>query len=159
MSSDSAVGNAATAAGLQRIRRNEKEANPLPSAMEVTKEGIKLTFNVELDDELASDPTSFTAQRWKYVRGPQYGSGQFSVDNPDVEAEKNAIKKESKKHRKPDTVTITAAKLGADKKSVLLTVKGHKPSQQFKLEYDLESTDGDELIGTIYSTIHKVPEK
>jgi hypothetical protein len=151
--------NAAKEAGLQRIRRNEEEANPLPTAMEVTKEGIKLTFDVALDDELASDPTSFTAKRWKYVRGPQYGSGQFSVDNPDEAAEKSAIKKESKNHRKPDTVKISAAKLGADKKSVLLTVEGHKPSQQFKLDYDLESTDGDELIGTIYSTIHKVPGK
>jgi hypothetical protein len=151
--------NAAKEAGLQRIRRNDKEANPLPSAMEVTKEGIKLTFNVELDDELASDPTSFTAQRWNYVRGPQYGSGQFSVDNPDKTAEVNAIKKESKNHRKPDTVKITAAKLGADKKSVLLTVAGHKPSQQFKLDYDLEANDGGEIIGTIHSTIHKVPGK
>lgn len=151
--------NAAKEAGLQRIRRNEEEVSPIPNAMEITKEGIKLTFAVELDDELASDPTSFTAKRWKYIRGPQYGSGQFSVDNPDEAAEKNAIKKESKGHRKPDTVKITAAKLGADKKSVLLTVEGHKPSQQFKLDYDLESIDGDELIGTIHSTIHKVPGK
>ena len=151
--------NAAKEAGLQRIRRNEEEANPLPTAMEVTREGIKLTFDVALDDELASDPTSFTAKRWKYIRGPQYGSGQFSVDNPDEAAEKNAINKESKNHRKPDTVKITAAKLGADKKSVLLTVEGHKPSQQFKLDYDLESTAGDEIIGTIHSTIHKVPGK
>jgi len=149
--------NAAQEAGLQRIRRNKEEASPLPSAMEVTQEGIKLTFDVALDEELGTDPTSFTAQRWKYVRGPQYGSGQFSVDNPDTTAEVNAIKKESKNHRKPDTVEITAAKLGSDKKTVVLTVAGHKPSQQFKLDYDLESTDGDEMIGTIYSTIHKVP--
>ena len=149
--------NAANEAGLQRIRRNTKEVNPLPTAMAVTKEGIKLTFDVELDDELATDPTSFTAQRWKYIRGPQYGSGQFSVDNPDKAAESSAIKKESKGHRKPDSVKITAAKLGADKKTILLTVAGHKPSQQFKLEYDLESSKGSELIGTIHSTIHKVP--
>lgn len=149
--------NAANEAGLQRIRRNTKEVNPLPTAMAVTKEGIKLTFDVELDDELATDPTSFTAQRWKYIRGPQYGSGQFSVDNPDKAAESGAIKKESKGHRKRDTVKITAAKLGADKKTILLTVAGHKPSQQFKLEYDLESSKGSELIGTIHSTIHKVP--
>jgi hypothetical protein len=151
--------NAANEAGLQRIRRNAKEVSPLPTAMKVTKEGIQLTFDVELDDELANDPTSFTAQRWKYIRGPQYGSGQFSVDNPDKAAEAAALKKESKKVRKRDTVKITAAKLGADKKSVLLTVEGHKPSQQFKLDYDLESADGDELIGTIHSTIHKVPGK
>lgn len=151
--------NAANEAGLQRIRRNEDAVQPLPTAMSVTKEGIQLTFAVELDDELASDPTSFTAERWKYVRGPQYGSGQFSVDNPDTVAEANALKKESKNHRQRDKVKITAAKLGPDKKSVLLTIEGHKPSQQFKLDYDLESADGDELIGTIHSTIHKVPGK
>ncbi len=149
--------NAANEAGLQRIRRNTEEINPLPTAMEVTNEGIRLTFDVELDDELANDPTSFTAQRWKYVRGPQYGSGDFSIDNPDLEAEKTALKKESKKHRQRDKVTITSAHLSENKKSVHLIIDGHKASQQFKLEYDLESSDGEELIGTIHSTIHKVP--
>ena len=149
--------NAAKEAGLQRIRRNTEEPNPLPIAMEVTNEGLKLTFAEELDEELANDPTSFSAQRWKYIRSKQYGSGQFSIDNPDLKAEKAATEKESKNHRKRDKVKITAAQLLSDKKSLLLTVENHKPSQQFKLDYDLESTDGDEMIGTIYSTIHKVP--
>ncbi len=151
--------NAAQEAGLQRIRFNEKKPSPLPQAMEVTKEGIKLTFAVELDDELATDPASFSAQRWKYIRGPQYGSGDFSVDTPDLEAEKLALTKESKKHRKRDTVKIAGAKLLDDKKTIQLTIDGHKPSQQFKLEYDLESIDGDEVIGVIHSTIHKIPGK
>jgi hypothetical protein len=151
--------NAANEAGLQRIRRNEKAMNPLPTAMEVTPSGLKLTFSVELDEELAADPTSYTAERWKYIRSSQYGSGQFSVDNPDKAAEANAAKKESKRYRKRDKVKITAAKLSNDKKSILLAIEGHKPSQQFKLDYDLESSDGDEIIGTIHSTIHKVPAK
>ena len=101
--------------------------------MTVTKEGIKLSFDVELDDELATDPTSFTAQRWKYIRGPQYGSGDFSVDNPDKAAEARAIKKESKSHRKRDNVKIIAAKLGGDKKSILLTVAGTSPASSSSL--------------------------
>ena len=52
-----------------------------------------------------------------------------------------------------------AAKLLADKKTILLKLDGHKPAQQVKLDYDLESADGDELIGNIHSTIHKVPAK
>jgi len=149
--------NAAKQAGLQRIRRNDAVPNPLPTAMEVTQDGLKLSFAIELDDELATDITSYTAERWKYIRSKQYGSGQFSVDNPDPGAEANAAKKESKKYRKRDKVKITAAKLSADKKSLLLTVEGHKPSQQFKLDYDLESVDGDELFGTVHSTIHAIP--
>jgi hypothetical protein len=151
--------NAAQEAGLQRIRFNPDQPNPLPVAMEVTPEGLKLTFDTELDAELATDPTSFTAQRWKYIRGPQYGSGQFSIDKPDPAAEAVALTKETQSYRQRDTVKITAAKLGADKKTVLITVEGHKPSQQFKLEYDLESIDGDELIGIIHSTIHQIPGK
>lgn len=151
--------NAANEAGLQRIRYDREAANPLPTAMAVTPTGLKLTFDVELDEELATDVTSFSAERWKYIRSGQYGSGQFSVDNPDREAEANAAKKESKGYRKRDKVTITDAKLSADKKSIHLTVAGHKPSQQFKLDYDLESSDGDEIIGTIHSTIHQVPAK
>lgn len=151
--------NAAKEAGLQRIRRNPVVANPLPVGMAVTKTGLKVTFDVELDDELATDATSYTAERWKYVRSSQYGSGQFSVDNPDKAAEANAAKKESKRHRKRDKAKITGAKLSPDKKAIMLTIEGHKPSQQFKLDYDLESAKGDEMIGTIHSTIHKVPTK
>ena len=151
--------NAPNEAGLQRIRRNDDVTSPIPNGMEVTKEGVKLTFAVELDDELATDPTSFTVERWKYIRSKQYGSGQFSVDNPDEAAEKNAAVKESKGHRKRDKVKVLGVKLLGDKKSVLIVLDGHKPSQQLKIDYDLESTDGDELIGNIHSTIHKVPGK
>jgi hypothetical protein len=149
--------NAAQEAGLQRIRRNDEVPNPLPTAMKVTQEGLQITFDVPLDEELATDPYSFSAERWKYIRSGQYGSGQFSVDNPDKEPETNATKKESKGYRKRDKVEITAASLSEDKKTISLKIKGHKPSQQFKLEYDLESEDGDELFGTIHSTIHAVP--
>ena len=151
--------NAPNEAGLQRIRRNDAVTSPLPVAMSVTAEGVKLTFSTELDDELANDPGSFTAERWKYIRSKQYGSGQFSVDNPDEAAEKNATVKESKSHRRRDKVKVLSAKLLDDKKSVLIVLDGHKPTQQLKLGYDLESTEGDELIGTLHSTIHKVPGK
>ena len=127
--------------------------------MKVTKEGVAIRFDVELDDELATDPTSFTVQRWKYVRSVQYGSGQFSVDHPDVEAEQQATKKESQRHRKRDNVKVLGAKLLDDKKTILIKLDGHKPAQQVKIDYDLESADGDELIGNIHSTIHRVPTK
>ncbi|MEJ6645598.1 MAG: DUF1080 domain-containing protein [Akkermansiaceae bacterium] len=151
--------NAPNEAGLQRLRRNEAVTSPIPNGMEVTPEGVKLTFAVELDDDLASDPTSFTVERWKYVRSEQYGSGEFSVDNPDEAAEKTAAQKESKSHRQHDKVKVLSAKLLDDKKSVLVVLEGHKPTQQLKLDYDLESADGHELIGVIHSTIHKVPAK
>ena len=148
--------NAANEGSFQRVRRNEKAAYPIPNAMEVTPKGVKLTFAVELDDELANDPSSFTLERWKYVRSKQYGSGHFSVDKPDAAAEKRAAVKESQKVRVHDKVKVLGIKLSEDGKTVHIAIEGHKPTQQLKIDYDLESVDGDELIGTIYSTIHKV---
>lgn len=148
--------NAANESAFQRVRYNEEASHPMPTALEVTQEGVKLTFAVELDEELANDSTSFTVQRWKYIRGPQYGSGHFSVDTPDADAEKAAIEKESKKHRVQDKVKVLSARLLEGGKSVLITLEGHKPSEQMKIDYDLESTDGDEFIGAIYNTIHQI---
>lgn len=148
--------NAANEAAFQRVRYNDEAAHPMPTALEVTQEGVKLTFAIELDDELANDPSSFSVQRWKYIRGPQYGSGHFSIDHPDAEAEKAAIKKESKKHRVQDKVKVLSVKLLEGGKSVLITLEGHKPAEQMKIDYDLESTEGDEFIGAIYNTIHQI---
>lgn len=149
--------NAATESAFQRVRRNTEVAFPLPTAMEVTKDGIKLTFASELDEELANDPSSYTVQRWDYVRGPQYGSGHFSVDHVNSEARKNALEKESKKHRVQDKVEVTSAILLDNKKSILITLAGHKACNQMRIEYDLETTDGDELIGSLHNTIHEIP--
>lgn len=149
--------NAATEAGLQRIRQNTSLENPLPHDLKVTKTGITLTFATPLDPELAADPTSYTAERWKYIRSKQYGSGHFSVDNPNKIAEKIAAQKSSRDHRAHDPVKILQATLSPDQKTVTLTLENHKPSQQFKLDYDLESTTGTLLIGTLHSTIHKIP--
>lgn len=149
--------NAANEAAFQRIRRNKNTSLPLPTAMEVTKEGVKLTFAIELDEELATDTASFTVQRWNYVRGPQYGSGHFSVDHPNEAALKAALIKESKKHRVQDQVGVISARLLEDTKSILITIAGHKPCNQMRIEYDLETADGDELFGTLHQTIHEIP--
>ncbi|MGC6426790.1 MAG: 3-keto-disaccharide hydrolase [Akkermansiaceae bacterium] len=149
--------NAATASAFQRVRRNTDAIFPLPTAMEVTKDGVKITFANELDNELATDPASFTIQRWDYVRGPQYGSGHFSVDKINAEARKNALEKESQKHRVQDKVEVTSAELLEDKKSILIKLAGHKPCNQMRIDYDLETIDGDELIGSLHNTIHAVP--
>jgi hypothetical protein len=123
--------------------------------MTVEGDQLSLTFDNELDAELAADPYSYAIKRWQYVRGPQYGSGQFSIDNPDQEALENAQKQESKGHKVQDDVEVASAELGEDGKTVTLTIPTLKPAQQMEIAYDLETTDGDILANTIYSTIHQ----
>ena len=147
--------NAASESGIQRIRHNEGTLLGLPEAMSVVGDKLTLRFDSELDEELATDPASFAIKRWKYIRGPQYGSGQFSIDHPDLEAEENALEQELKAYKKQDPVEVTSASLSENGKTVILTIPSLKPAQQMEIAYDLESTDGEVLIGTIYSTIHQ----
>lgn len=146
--------NAASASAFHRIRHNPDQIVPVPEKLEYTATGVKLTFPMALDEELAADPTSYSAQRWDYVRGPQYGSGEFSVDNIDAEARKEALKKESLGHRKRDNVEIEAVKVSGDRKTVELVLAGMKPSMQLKVAYDLEDEDGRVFKGDVHATVY-----
>jgi hypothetical protein len=147
--------NAASEAAFQRVRHNTNVALTLPEKLGITQTGVALAFPVKLDAELAEDPSSYSVQRWDYVRGPQYGSGEFSVDNPDTAAREQALKKEShKQHRKRDTVKVISAKLSGDGKTVGLILEGMKPSMSLKVAYDLEDEDGEIIKGDIHTTVH-----
>lgn len=147
--------NAATECAFQRIRHNEDVIVPIPSKLEYTATGVRLSFSEKLDPEVAKDVASYSSQRWNYVRGPQYGSGEFSVDHPDVAAEKAALEKESKDHKVHDTVAIEAAKLLPDGKTVELTLAGMKPCMTLKVTYDLESEDGKIMKGDLHATVYE----
>ncbi|QTN31602.1 hypothetical protein HZ994_04430 [Akkermansiaceae bacterium] len=146
--------NAATECAFQRIRYNAGAPAMLPEKLGYSDTGVTIAFPVELDDELAEDVTSYSVQRWDYVRGPQYGSGEFSVDNPDAEAREQALAAESKGHRKRDKVNVLSAKLSADGKSVELALEGMKPAMGLKIGYDLEDTEGEVLNSEIHATVY-----
>jgi hypothetical protein len=139
----------------QRIRFNPAAGLKIPEKLDYTTKGVKITFPVELDKELAEDPTSYSVQRWNYVRGPMYGSGEFSVDQPDDNALEQALKSESIKQRNRDSAKVVSAKLSADKKTVDLEVEGMKPSMSLKVNYDIEDADGEVLISEIHATVHE----
>ena len=146
--------NAATECAFQRIRHNRAVVVPVPEKLEYTATGIRLKFPVKLDAEVAQDPASYSSERWNYVRGPQYGSGEFSVDQPDKEAEAQALVKESKNVRQHDTVAIESAKLLADGQTVELVLAGMKPAMTLKVTYDLEDKNANVIKGEFYGTVY-----
>lgn len=146
--------NASSNCAFQRIRYNPEVGLKLPEKLEYTDTGVKIHFSTKLDEELANDVSSYSGQRWDYVRGPQYGSGEFSVDTPDAAAREKALTAESQKHKMRDTIKINSAKLSADGKSVELVIDGVKPSMSLKVAYDLEDTDGAVMIGDIHATVY-----
>ena len=148
--------NAATECAFQRVRYTGV-ALPNPDKFEATKTGVRLHFAQTIDPELANDPTSYSVQRWNYVRSQQYGSGEFSVDQPDAEAEKQAALKESKGVKKRDEVKVTSAKLLPDGKTIELVLEGMKPSMGLKVSYDLEDDKAAVLKGEVHSTVYATP--
>ncbi|MEI7928380.1 MAG: DUF6797 domain-containing protein, partial [Verrucomicrobiales bacterium] len=148
--------NAATECAFQRIRYTGAPL-PNPDKFEATKTGVRLHFAQAIGKELANDPTSYSVQRWNYVRSVQYGSGEFSVDQPDVEREKAAELKESKGYKKRDDVKVTSAKLLPDGKTIELELEGMKPSMGLKVGYDLEDDKAGVIKGEVYSTVYATP--
>ena len=146
--------NAATECAFQRIRHNRAGVVPVPEKLEYTATGIRLKFPVKLDADVAQDPASYSSERWNYVRGPQYGSGEFSVDQPDKAAEAEALVSESKNVRKHDTVAIESARLLADGQTVELVLAGMKPAMTLKVTYDLEDKDAMVIKGEFYGTVY-----
>jgi|GEM_PF-190185 len=147
--------NAATAQAFERIRFTGKKVN-IPDQLRVTDKGVYIRFEHPLDPDSVKDRFNFNIEQWNYVRSSQYGSGKFSIDNPDVEAEKLALIQESKKHDKRDKVEIVSSQLLKDGKTIFLHIPTMKPADQLRIKYKLKFTDGQKAESEIMSTVHKL---
>jgi mono/diheme cytochrome c family protein len=138
----------------QRIRYTGV-TTPLPTELHVHQNGLLLRFSGALDPKTAEDPSRYSLSKWNYVWGPQYGSGRFSIDQRDYEAEQKAITVASKgAHNMIDAVQIGAAKLLEDGRSVFLYLPKMTPAMQMELKLDLADTKGAPVRETIYHTVH-----
>ncbi|HYE31628.1 MAG TPA: DUF6797 domain-containing protein [Methylomirabilota bacterium] len=134
---------AAKITGFDRVRYTGKPTYTVQNVA-VNREGIHLTFSQPLDEETAKDPQNYSAKRWNYKRSSDYGSGQFSVANP--------------QKRGQDTVEITEAKLSSDGKRVTLKVADLAPVMQMQIKFMLKAKDGTPIEQQTLQTIHEVPD-
>ncbi len=134
--------NAAKEGGFDRIRYTGKPVVSI-AKLNVTKAGVALTFTQPLDRTYAEDVQNFSGERWNYQRTSNYGSPEFSVENP-----------EKKGHDKLD---ITNAKLSADGKTVTLAITGLKPVNQQLLKFQLRTAGGVDFKQDVLHTINAIP--
>jgi len=126
----------------QRVRYTGKPLQ-MPAAFHVKKNGLEITFTDPLDPASAGDTQNYGIEQWNYKWTSNYGSPEFSVQDPD-----------KKGH---DTVEIKKAVVGADNKTVFLEIDGLKPVMQMKIKYNINAADGTALKQEIFNTINKVP--
>ncbi len=106
---------------------------------------IEVAFSHPLDPASATDPANWNLQQWNLIYSGNYGSPEVTIADP-------------KKHGH-DTVAVSAIKLSADKKTVLLEIADVRPVMQMKIKMNIKAADGTPIATDIYNTIHKVAAK
>jgi hypothetical protein len=125
----------------QRVRCRPEKAE-LPVGLTAHKNGLRLTFSAMLDRVTAENPDSYALERWNYRWTGQYGSKDWSVADPHKQGH--------------DTMTVTAARLCSDGKSVFLQIPDLKPAMEMQLRYNVNTASGKTLRGQMYHTVHQL---
>jgi cytochrome c2 len=121
--------------GLARVRYTDK---PRVLLKEVTPidNGLLLRFNAKLDAKLATDPSSYSAERWNYKRTFDYGSPHLKLDGSTGQ----------------EFMTASSAYLSTDGMSVLVGFPDMKSCHQMRIGWGLKSSDGQPAQNTAYFT-------
>jgi cytochrome c2 len=121
--------------GLARVRWTGKP-RVLLEEVTPTNKGLVLRFNAKLDAKLATNPESYSAERWNYKRTPEYGSPHLKMDGSNGQEWLNA----------------SSAYLSTDGKSVLVAFPEMKTCHQMRIGWGLQSADGLKAANTAYFT-------
>lgn len=134
--------NAARITGFDRVRYTGKPVYSV-NGIKVVPGGVQLSFTQPLDKASAEDVQNWSGKRWNYIRSENYGSPEVWLSNPEKKGREN--------------LNITAAKLGADGKTVTLTIEDLRPVNQQSLKWDIKAADGTSIAQDIQETIHEIP--
>lgn len=120
--------------GLVRLRYTD-QPRVLLKEVTPTDKGLLLRFNAKLNEKLATDPASYSAERWNYKRTHDYGSPHLKLDGSTGQ----------------EWMTPSSAYLSKDGMSVLVGIPDMKAGvHQMRIGWGLESTDGLKAANTAY---------
>ena len=117
-----------------RVRYNGKPAH-LPIELKARQQRIELTLSHALNRKSAEDVANYKIKAWDLRRTPNYGS----------------------KHYNERELSVDAASLGADGKTVTLAIPKLAPTWCMSIKYDLVGSKGREFRGEIHNSIHNIP--
>ncbi len=120
--------------GLVRLRYTDKP-RVLLKEVTPTDKGLLLRFNTKLDEKIATDPASYSAERWNYKRTFDYGSPHLKLDGSTGQ----------------EWLTASSAYLSKDGMSVLVGFPDMKAGvHQMRIGWGLKSADGLKAENTAY---------
>ena len=130
------VGNAIGPGGFYRIRRKQNKPAHLPIAVEAKKSTLRVTFSDPLDPRSVRTD-SFALKVWSLRRTANYGS----------------------KHHDEHPLEITAARPGADPRTVTLEIPALSATHCYELKMRLLAADDSEIERSLHGTIHHLSDK
>ena len=120
--------------GLARVRYTDKPRVLLKEVTPMDK-GLLLRFNAPLDPRLATDPSSYSAERWNYRRTAEYGSPHLKLDGSPGQ----------------EFLTASSAYLSEDGRSVFVGIPDMRAGvSQMRIGWGLKSSDGLPANNTAY---------
>ena len=108
---------------------------------EVVDDGIVLTFSSPVDAESLMR-VRFKVEQWNYRWTKNYGSDDWSVDDPNEEGR--------------DRRAVTGIALSDESTRVQLTIPDLKPAHTTRINFEARSHDGIDIRDTVYMTIHEL---
>jgi hypothetical protein len=140
--------NAAKDGGFDRVRYTGTPAT-LPTALNATSKGMRITFTDPVDRETAGSTDSWSVEVWNYRWTAGYGSGEYTTLPEPADTPKD-------KRRKRDVLAVKSAKVSEDARSVFLEIDGMKPVMQMKIAMQFAGADQSRVKHEIYNTIHEL---
>nr|WP_299382939.1 DUF6797 domain-containing protein [Allomuricauda sp.] len=105
---------------------------PMPIEMHATSKGMTLKFAEKLDPKSAAEITNYEVNTWNFIRSSDYGSERYDVTK----------------------LKVSKASLKADEMTVELDIQDIQPVDAMTITYNINSTTGVTLQGTVQSTLH-----
>jgi hypothetical protein len=131
--------NAGRDGAFHRVRYTGKPAT-LPVGFAVHANGIEITSGAPLDITAAGDAESWAVEQWNYKWTANYGSPEFSPQDPN-----------KKKH---DEVEVKKVRVSPDGKTVFLEIDGLAKVDQMKITANLKDASGKAIKWEVFNTIH-----
>ena len=125
------AGNQTQPGGFYRVRFTGKPVD-LPVGLKATPTGVELTLTDSLQPISAADPRNYEIKVWGLKRSQNYGS----------------------KHIDEKSLTVSAASVATDGKSVRLEIPDLALTWGMEIKYRLKGIDGRAVTGVIHNTIH-----
>ena len=127
------AGNQTQPGGFYRVRHTGKPAD-LPVGLKARKKALEITFTDGLDPVEAAVVKNYEVKVWGLKRSQQYGS----------------------KHIDEKPLTVLAASLGRDGKTVRLEIPDLGPTWGMEVKFRIKGSDGRLVSGVIHNTIHEL---